>query len=574
MIATFLGIIAGKVFDELAGKGLNMAANTAIARLQGDKVKAAFKLALGEAVQRYATSGTRFAIAEPLLRADGPLANDTVANELAQVLRFDREPNYQLIGDRWKAEIVEPPAWRDFTFEAQTLIRYIKEELQASEVFRPVFEEKALSAINENAATAGEVLGNIEDQIVELRHMMDSHFGELMWSFAGGWMDIHTQIRDFSWYIQEKTRDFIGRRYVFDQVEAFIQENPRGYFIIKGDPGIGKTALAAQWVKNQGCAHHFISRPLGINRSESFLRNICSQLLSAYHLSYTFLPPEAVQDGGFLIRILNDISESLKPGEKAVIVVDALDEVEEIKNPQSPNILFLPTSLPKGIYILATSRRTELPLRIECEHQDLLIEQDSKMNIADIRAYVEGKSARPGIEAYISAQEIDRELFVEHLVDKSQGNFMYLRYVLPEIERGIYKDLALDTVPAGLENYYEDHWRRMRGDNEQAWLEYKLPVVIALTIVKEPVSIDRLAVYSKVKEKSKIYTVLHEWQQFLYERKVEYEGGLQKRWRVYHDSFREFIAAKDEVEGEHVILKEAHLLIAEAMRAEIFGSSR
>ena len=121
------------------------------------------------------------------------------------------------------------------------------------------------------------------------------------------------------------------------------------------------------------------------------------------------------------------------------------------------NLLHLPTSLPRGVYTLATSRKTDLSLRIECEQETAFIEQDSRSNIDDIRQYVESKTDRPGIQAYIAAQEIDRELFVEHLVEKSQGSFMYLHYVMPQIERGAYRDLALDTLPPGLTNYYEHH---------------------------------------------------------------------------------------------------------------------
>ena len=42
-----------------------------------------------------------------------------------------------------------------------------------------------------------------------------------------------------------------------------------------------------------------------------------------------------------------------------------------------------------------------------------------------------------------------RRAFVDALVAKSQGNFMYLRYVLPEIESGDYKDRGFDSLPLG-----------------------------------------------------------------------------------------------------------------------------
>lgn len=149
---------------------------------------------------------------------------------------------------------------------------------------------------------------------------------------------------------------------------------------------------------------------------------------------------------------------------------------------------------------------------------------------------------------------------------------MYLHYVLPEIEHGYYTDLGLDALPAGLQNYYEDHWRRMRGKDEEAWFKYKLPVVMALTVVKEPVSIDLIADFSKVQERARVREVLYEWGQFLHEEQIPYEGGLQKRYHVYHASFHDFIAKKEEVEDERVSRKEAHKQIADVLWSELFGN--
>ena len=569
--ASILSLIAGKVFDALAGKTIEKVTDAVIMKLRGDKAKKAFELALGEALKRYATNGNRFFIAEPLLRKDGPLTEQSVANELAQVLRFDREPNYQLIGDRWKKALTEPPTWIDFNQEAKIFVNHLRNELKISEVFGPVMEQKTLQDINDKASVSTDALYNIVDSLNELRSMMDAPMSDLMRAIAGASFSIQEQVRDFTWYVEDKTVDFVGRQFVFDHFNDFIQNNPRGYFIVRGDPGIGKTALAAQWVKTHKSAHHFNIRSISINRTEAFLRNICAQLIAAYELDHHFLPPEATQDGGFLMQLLNQVSDKLRFGEKAVIVVDALDEVEDLGASQGANILNLPSTLPKGIYFFVTSRRTDLRLRIECEQEKFDIEQDQKENIEDVKLYITLNAKLPGIHEYIADQKIADDLFIENMVTKSQGNFMYLFYVLRDINRGKYSDISVDQLPIGLKDYYEDHWRRMRKQSENDWLEYKLPVVVALSIVKEPVSIDLISDFSKVKELRRIRSVLLEWQQFLYETKVDYEGGLQDRWRVYHDSFREFIASKDEIEGEYVNLKKAHGNIADTLWVELFG---
>ncbi len=110
----------------------------------------------------------------------------------------------------------------------------------------------------------------------------------------------------------------------------------------------------------------------------------------------------------------------------------------------------------------------------------------------------------------------------------------------------------------------------MRGKDEDAWFKYKLPVIMALTVVKKPVSIDLIADFSKVRERARIREVLHEWAQFLHEEQVLYEGDLQKRYHVYHVSFHDFIARKEEVEDERVIRKEAHKKTADDLWAELY----
>jgi hypothetical protein len=569
-IATVLSLIGDKVLEAVIGKGAEKATDAVISLLKADKSKIAFKQALGEAIHRYSIDGNRLFIAKPLLESNGPLTNNAVATELAHVLKFNDEPNYDVIGNRWKASFEQPPSWIDFSSEAKLLVKYLRDELLVSEVFGLAIESNNLYAINLNVAIASEVLSNIEVELEELRNMMNSHFGDLAKAIAGASFDINAQIRDFTWYIEEKTVDFIGRNFVYENFMRFMESNSSGYFFVCGDPGIGKTALSAQLVKTQGYIHHFNSRPLGINRSDTFLKNVCAEIIAAYHLDYSFLPPETTQDSGFLIKLMNEVSGKLKGGEKAVIVIDALDEVEDITSISGANLLYLPLILPKGVYIFSTSRKTDLRLRIECEQASVFIDQDSTDNLQDIRAYIEGKANQPGIQSFFLNQKMQQDDFINQLVDKSQGNFMYLRYVLPEIALGAYSNLDIQSLPAGLMSYYEDHWQRMRKQSENDWLEYKLPIVIALSIVKEPVSVDLISDFSQVTNRRRIHSVLHEWQQFLYERKMVVGGSLQPRYRVYHDSFREFIAGKDEVESEHVSLKKAHRIIADTLWNELF----
>lgn len=435
--------------------------------------------------------------------------------------------------------------------------------------------EKGAQVIQPTLKTdTSDPLLHIENRLTDLTDLLATRFSKLISAFGDAPTPLREQIRDYAPLIQRKTHDFVGREFVFDEVTHFAKANPNGgYYFIQGDPGIGKSALAAQMVRTHGYVHHFNIRNRGINTADIFLRNVCAQLIVAYQLNHTFLPPYATQDAEFLSRLLKEVSDKIGPQEKAFIVVDALDEVDMSGLSSGVNALYLPDTLPHGIYIIVTTRNGPINLRMDCAWDTLPIIHDSAGNVADIREYVERAVERPGIQTYIAVQGIDNELFIDHLAEKSEYNFMYLHYVLPQIEYGYYKDLGLEALPRGLQNYYDDHWYRMRNQDEEVWFNYKLPIVMALTAVKEPVSIDLIADFSYVHERARIREVLHEWAQFLHEEKVLCEGALQKRYHVYHSSFHDFIARKEEVEDERVSRKEADKKIADIIWVGLFGNS-
>ena len=55
---------------------------------------------------------------------------------------------------------------------------------------------------------------------------------------------------DFSSYIARHTHDFIGREWVFKEVDCWLSKpDASRYFLLTGNPGSGKTALAARLIQ-------------------------------------------------------------------------------------------------------------------------------------------------------------------------------------------------------------------------------------------------------------------------------------------------------------------------------------
>ncbi|HEY9666177.1 MAG TPA: hypothetical protein V6C91_05195, partial [Coleofasciculaceae cyanobacterium] len=145
---------------------------------------------------------------------------------------------------------------------------------------------------------------------------------------------------EFEALIQGKTKTFCGRKFVFAAFDQFINTNPNGYFTVVGDAGMGKSALAAKYVFDKQVPCYFNILAEGRNRPELFLKSIRQQLISRYQL----------QDGNDdnLATLLTKVSKKLPAGDRLVIVVDALDEVEQ--EPGAENLLYLPRELPERVY--------------------------------------------------------------------------------------------------------------------------------------------------------------------------------------------------------------------------------
>lgn len=566
-MAALLGLVTTKALGTLGGK----VTEAAWRKLQGDPVKKAFRHALGKALDAYASDGQRLELARPLLDKRGPLTEDAVAKELGRLLGFDSEPDADLIAERWAASL---PAWVarvDFVAEARLLLRFLEGELRETEAFRPVFMQRSLDAIAEQAEVSVNQLTLVEASLANLVDLASSRLGEITSALLSAGPDLRSQIRSFTRKISKSTQGFVGRTFAFDALAGFTERSRSGYFLISAKPGVGKTALAAEMVRRGGHIHHFNDRAEGINRVETFVKSVSAQLIIRYGLGISSLPRGAGEDASFLDDVFHQVSDSLPAGGMVVIVVDALDEVD-VSDHAGANSLYLPTSLYDGIFVVATVREgARVQLRIDCESEDLVIDQRSLENHRDIREYLGRAAASPASADYRRRHGLSSAAFVDVLEQRSEGNFMYLRYVVPAIEGGIYDDADTDAIPVGLNNYYEDHWNRMQGGDQDAWLRFKLPVLMALTVFEEPLSLDRIAEFSGVVNRARVRAVLGEWKQFLEEVAVEDEGRIQKRYRLYHQSFNDFIARKEEVGDLAITRREAAERARNHLREALFG---
>jgi len=389
--------------------------------------------------------------------------------------------------------------------------------------------------------------------------------------------------KQFQTLIEDKTKSFVGREYVFQAIADFLGNYPKGYFIIEGDPGIGKSAILAEYVQRNNCIAYFNYISSGNTSEEQFLESVCQQIISRYNLPYPSLPYNATKNGSFLWQLLSEAKVN-QPNEKLVIAIDALDEVIGVTNQEdSPiNILYLPSNLSEGVYFIMTRRRLKKQTLTVADNVsksifDLMEYQEQ--NLEDARLFVrqevtkkdeEGSLEREELLEWIEKRSLTVEDFVNTLTEQSKGNFIYLVFILNSIENGFYDETNIETIPKNLRDYYDSLCQRV--GMFSGLLRYtKAQIVYILSETNNPIPYEEIVEiikYTEVQNPELIVDeVLDVWIQIL--RHQQLYG--QDFYSPYHHTYRDFLRDNQTVKRAGVTLKGIKKLIADSM--DLYGDS-
>jgi len=349
---------------------------------------------------------------------------------------------------------------------------------------------------------------------------------------------------EFQSLIIEKIKSFCGRKFVFTAFENFINTNKKGYFTVIGDAGMGKSTITAKYVFDHKTICYFNNLQENRNSPELFLESIRQQLINRYQLVNV--------DKDDLSTLLVKATEKITTNEKLIIIVDALDEVDQ--KPGGENILYLPKTLPDNVYFFLTRRRYESNKErlytegLKEEYLDLTDSKYDQENQHDIQEYIcfclnDDPEHKDGLQTWIETKHITPDAFVNQLATKSENNFMYLCYVLRAIAEGKYNDLNLTQLPQGLQNYYQKHWERMKMDDESQ----KMKVIILYILVEfaKPIPCEKIAAITE-KDEFDVQKILDEWIEYL---RKQPEDGYDC-YSIYHASFLNFLKPKKELNPE------------------------
>jgi hypothetical protein len=354
---------------------------------------------------------------------------------------------------------------------------------------------------------------------------------------------------DFARLFEEHT-GFVGRAWLRSALDNFIKEGKGGYFIVEGKPGIGKTSFAVDLVRNRQYLHHFNSLKFSVFETKQFIKNLSAQIHGRYSPDYRKPSEDDFHGSAYLTELLFSTAKTIPGEQPIVVVVDALDEAESPAR-VGTNPLSLPGALPSNVVFLLTRRDDTKGFLLNASNpkqvQPML--QSSKDNLADVHDFLDIALKQPLVQAFRSRQPgLDDAALNRLLLERSEGNFMYLVHVVQGIQSGEYDLTGFRSLPQGLLEYYGRHWQRIRQRNVEQWAGLFLPIIGALAVAREPLSAAAISVFvghklQKVSNRFEITAALYELGEFLEISTVDGDRG----YSLYHTSFREFLEKNVEV---------------------------
>lgn len=329
--------------------------------------------------------------------------------------------------------------------------------------------------------------------------------------------------------IEEHAKSFVGRTDVQRSFERFMANHRSGYFIVRGGPGQGKTAISSHLVKTYGGINHFISRTGGRSNARSILRSLVAQIIPLTGIEAAI--PDGIPD---LASTLQELSTIVAERQRRLIsVIDGLDELAAEDYADLPSLFS--DALPDGVYVIVTSRPGDSLNRLE---EQLF---DSPYEIFDLGP-LEFAEMREILKAHRSTLS---EAETERIAEASQGNPLYLRSVLEELERNPAFDLK--DLPRSIEGFFRRATISIR-DSKSKILHDLLGL---LAVARKPLTISELSQITGERQREINEQGINPVRQFLLE--------VDDAYYFFHAGFHDFVTDELFYEDE---LRECHGMLA------------
>lgn len=296
-------------------------------------------------------------------------------------------------------------------------------------------------------------------------------------------------------------KGFFGRQWLFESIESWRNSpahNSR-LFWITGDPGVGKSAFAAQLIHTRSdavIAGQFVEWDKPDHRdARRVVRSLAFQLatrLPDYRKLLLTLPEIAELDRKdpaelFDHLLANPLRSVIDGGrERQLIVIDALDEAGEAgRNPLVELLARHAPRLPDWLGLVVTSRpesAVQTPLQ---GLNPFVLDTRTEANCADLRDYLRRQLA-PQLH-----DRPDADRLVGQILEKSEGVFLYVERFCDDVQQNHFSLDRPEQFPQGLGGIFCQWFQRQFADLDK-FRKDVCPALRAILAAREPLPVEIL----------------------------------------------------------------------------------
>jgi len=231
-------------------------------------------------------------------------------------------------------------------------------------------------------------------------------------------------------------------------VSEFIESKDRGYLVIVGEPGIGKTGFLMNLCSNAAISYFFQERSWSA-RILNFLNYLAAELHLRLGEDSALLhwlddPDEAhIRTNSLLHRV----GQNLAQGEKLLIMVDALDEAD-LGNDENARLLKF--DLPRGLYFICTSR----------PEPRILGQLEGHRDVSSIFNWRKDEPTTAEVNNYITdcLREASNIPVQSKVKTSAHGLILIASHLLRTLERGAISLTEIPTRIQTIDAFFEDDW--------------------------------------------------------------------------------------------------------------------